>query len=108
MSQAAATQSESAAATAAESSSSSSAAAAVAALESASSASELAEVLEAALGAVPQDMQMTPQMEESRRVSSQSWAEIAAQDEEEDQKSKMDQDTRCPNRRSGTGMVKSP
>ena len=93
MSQAAATQSASAAATAAESSSSSSAAAAVAALEAASSASELALVLEAALGTSPQDVQMTPQMEEDRRVSSQSWAEITAQDEEEDQRSKMDQDT---------------
>ena len=36
---------------------------------------------------------MTPQMEENKRVSSQSWAEITARDEEEDQRSKMDQDT---------------
>ena len=93
MSQAAATESASAAATAA-ASSSSAAAAAVAALESASSASELASALEEALGAAPQDMQMTPQMEEDKRVSSsQSWADITAQDEEEDQRSKMDQDT---------------
>ena len=93
MSQAAATQSASAAATAAESSSSSAAAAAVAALESASSALEIASVLEAALGTAPQGVQTTPQMEEDTRVPSQSWAEITAQDEEEDQRSKMDQDT---------------
>ena len=94
MSQAAATESTSAAAAAVESSSpSSSSAAAVAALESASSASELALVLEAALGTAPQDVQMNPQLEEGKRVSSQSWAEITAQDEEEDQKSKIDQNT---------------
>ena len=99
MSQASVTESASAAAPAVESSSSSSSssstavAAAVAALESASSASELASVLEEALGATPQDVQMTPQIEEDRRVSSQSWADITAQDEEEDQKSKKDQNT---------------
>ena len=95
MSQASGIESASAAASAAESSlsSSSAAAAAVAALGSASSASELASVLEEALGATPQDVQMTPQMEENKRVSSQSWAEITARDEEEDQRSKMDQDT---------------
>ena len=95
MSQASATESASAAAAAVESSSSpsSAAAAAVAALESASSASELASVVEAALGTAPQDVQMTPQLEEDKRVSSPSWAEIAAQDEEEDQRSKDDQNT---------------
>ena len=95
MSQASATESASAAATAAESSSSpsSAAAAAVAALESASSASELALVLEAALGTAPQDAEMNPQLEDSKQVSSQSWAEITAQDEEEEQKSKDDQNT---------------
>ena len=65
----------------------------MAAIESASSASELALVLEAALGTAPQDVEVNPQLEESKRVSSQSWAEITAQDEEEEQKSKTDQNT---------------
>ena len=93
MSQASATESASAAAPAVESSSSSAAAAAVAALESASSASELALVLEAALGTAPQDVQLNPQLEEGKRAASQTWAEITAQDEEEEQKSKIDQNT---------------
>ena len=93
MSQASATESASAAAAAVEStSSSSSLAAAVAAIESASTASELASVLETALGTVPQNMDTTSQ-EEEKQASSQSWAEITAQDEEEEQKSKTDQDT---------------
>ena len=91
--QASATESASAAAAAVESTSSSSSAAAVAAIESASSASELASVLETALGTVSQNMDMTPQLEEEKQASSQSWAEITAQDEEEEQKSKTDQDT---------------
>ena len=88
-SQASATESASAAGTAVESisSSSSSSAAAVAAIESASSASALASVLETALGTASQDIDITPQ------APSQSWAEITAQDEEEQQKSMMDQDT---------------
>ena len=95
MSQASATASASAAATSAESSSPSSAAAAaaVAALDSASSVMELASVLEEALGATPQDIQMDPQIREDKRAPSQSWAQMTAQDEEEDQRSKMDQDT---------------
>ena len=36
---------------------------------------------------------MTPQLEEEKQASSQSWADITAQDEEEEQKSKTDQDT---------------
>ena len=94
MSQASASASASAAATSAESSSPSlAAAAAVAAIESASSATDLASVLEEALGATPQDIQMDPQIKEDKRALSQSWAQITAQDEEEDQRSKMDQDT---------------
>ena len=94
MSQASATESASAAAAVESSSSpSSAAAAAVAALESASSASELALVLEAALGTAPQDAEVNPQLEDSKQVPSQSWAEITAQDEEEEQKSKDDQNT---------------
>ena len=91
--QASATESASAAASAAESSPSSSAAATVAALQKASSVSEFASVLEAALEAAPQDVQVTPQVEEHTRVSSQTWAEMTAQDEEEDQRSRMDQNT---------------
>ena len=88
--QASASESASAAAPAVESTSSSSSAAAVAAIESASSASELANVLETALRAAPQDIEMTPQREEKQ---SSSWAEITARDEEEEQRSKIEQDT---------------
>ena len=90
---ASASESASAAATTAGSSSSSAAAAAVAAIDSASTVTELASVLEEALGVTPQDIPMDPPLEEDKRPSSQSWAQMTAQDEEEDQKSKMDQDT---------------
>ena len=94
MSQVSATAAASAAETSTESSSpSSSAAAAVAAIDSASSVMELASVLEEALGATPQDIQMDPQIKEDKRAPSQSWAQMTAQDEEEDQRSKVDQDT---------------
>ena len=79
--------------TAGSSSPSSAAAAAVAAIDSASTVTELASVLEEALGVTPQDIPMDPPLEEDKRPPSQSWAQMTAQDEEEDQKSKMDQDT---------------
>ena len=92
MSQESATELASAAATAGGSPLSSSEAA-VAAIESASSVSELALVLETALGTVSQDVEMAHQLEKEKQASSQSWADITAQDEEEEQKSKTDQDT---------------
>ena len=91
-SQASATSSASSAAAAAVESSSSSAAA-VAAIESASSASELASVLETALGTASFDKDIIPQLEEDKQASSQSWAEITAQEEEEEQQSMTAQDT---------------
>ena len=50
-------------------------------------------VLESALGTASQDMDMTLPIEEAQQTSSQSWAEIKAQDEEREHWSMTDQAT---------------
>ena len=58
-----------------------------------SSASATASVLESALGTAAQDMDINLPVQEAEQTSPQTWADITAQDEEEQQQSIDDQDT---------------